>query len=134
MPKALCLTGMVIAIVVLLLFSLDLILKVPFQRKPRHGFGLRAVRRDVGLYQLDDVSRARLSRGADFVSGNSQHRPSGSSLTLSASRAYQSLHRDDRDQPFVPATLNSCQNPFQARQFGLILEGREFDNEMDEAR
>ena len=32
MPKALCLTGMVIAIVVLLLFLLDLILKVPFQR------------------------------------------------------------------------------------------------------
>ncbi len=31
MPKALCLTGMVIAIVVLLLFLLDLILKVPFQ-------------------------------------------------------------------------------------------------------
>jgi len=32
MPKALCLTGMVIAIVVFLLFLLDLILKVPFQR------------------------------------------------------------------------------------------------------
>ena len=32
MPKALCLTGMVIAIVVLLLFLLDLILKFPFQR------------------------------------------------------------------------------------------------------
>jgi len=32
MPKALCLTGMVIAIVVLLLFLLDLIIKVPFQR------------------------------------------------------------------------------------------------------
>ena len=32
MPKALCLTGMVIAIVVLLLFLLDLIVKVPFQR------------------------------------------------------------------------------------------------------
>ncbi|MEX0819450.1 MAG: hypothetical protein WD070_07645 [Pirellulaceae bacterium] len=32
MPKALCLTGMVIAIVVFLLFLLDLIIKVPFQR------------------------------------------------------------------------------------------------------
>ncbi|MDA1055907.1 MAG: hypothetical protein O3C40_36440 [Planctomycetota bacterium] len=32
MPKALCLTGMVIAIVVFLLFLLDLIVKVPFQR------------------------------------------------------------------------------------------------------
>jgi uncharacterized membrane protein len=32
MPKALCLTGMVIAIVVLLLFLLDLIIKFPFQR------------------------------------------------------------------------------------------------------
>lgn len=32
MPKALCLTGMVIAIVVCLLFLLDLIIKVPFQR------------------------------------------------------------------------------------------------------
>ncbi|MEO8497275.1 MAG: hypothetical protein ABI614_19570 [Planctomycetota bacterium] len=32
MPKALCLAGMVIAIVVFLLFLLDLILKVPFQR------------------------------------------------------------------------------------------------------
>jgi hypothetical protein len=32
MPKALCLTGMVIAIVVFLLFLLDLILKIPFQR------------------------------------------------------------------------------------------------------
>ena len=32
MPKALCLTGMVIAIVVLLLFLLDLIVKFPFQR------------------------------------------------------------------------------------------------------
>lgn len=32
MPKALCLTGMVISIVVLLLFLLDLILKIPFQR------------------------------------------------------------------------------------------------------
>ncbi len=32
MPKALCLTGMVVAIVVLLLFLLDLIIKVPFQR------------------------------------------------------------------------------------------------------
>ncbi len=32
MPKALCLTGMVIAIVVFLLFLLDLAIKVPFQR------------------------------------------------------------------------------------------------------
>lgn len=32
MPKALCLAGMVIAIVVFLLFLLDLIVKVPFQR------------------------------------------------------------------------------------------------------
>ena len=32
MPKALCLTGMVIAIVVFLLFLLDLAVKVPFQR------------------------------------------------------------------------------------------------------
>ena len=32
MPKALCLTGMVVAIVVFLLFLLDLIIKVPFQR------------------------------------------------------------------------------------------------------
>jgi hypothetical protein len=32
MPKALCLTGMVIAIVVALLFLLDLIIKIPFQR------------------------------------------------------------------------------------------------------
>ena len=31
MPKALCLTGMVIAIVVFLLFLLDLILGFPFQ-------------------------------------------------------------------------------------------------------
>jgi len=32
MPKALCLTGMVIAIVVFLLFLLDLIIQIPFQR------------------------------------------------------------------------------------------------------
>ncbi len=32
MPKVLCLTGMVIAILILVLFLLDLALKFPFQR------------------------------------------------------------------------------------------------------
>ena len=32
MPKVLCLTGMVVAILVLVLFVLDLVLKFPFQR------------------------------------------------------------------------------------------------------
>jgi hypothetical protein len=32
MPKALCITGMVVAILVLILFLVDLILAVPFQR------------------------------------------------------------------------------------------------------
>ena len=32
MPKVLCMTGMVIAILILVLFSLDLAVKFPFQR------------------------------------------------------------------------------------------------------
>lgn len=32
MPKALCITGMVVAILVLILFLLDLVIKMPFQR------------------------------------------------------------------------------------------------------
>ncbi len=62
MPKALCILGIAISALVLIVFGLDLVLKMPFNRGAQgHGHRIRDLLRDTRLSELDNASRADLT-------------------------------------------------------------------------